>query len=294
MLEGVPSARARCLFSKMPILRLYMCHSSRKTSHRDEIGMKKSEEKRIPELAEFDQSVSLYQLIPAGTGKGLSLLKKIVDYILTAKPIRIPSVLITGGHGIRTHASAFLRALGLEDTREMDGFLLQPCSSLIDYFRNPSANTTGYIITGAHQLDAQVQVKMSDILNRRKFNMFNFIKEAKETYGVEGVLVLTAPLISMVPESIRRAIDYHVAIEQYTHQQQILAVLQRLKYCALGYESEQVLEEITLRGNGNIRQMVQLIQICITLISTDGRTEIELRDVKKAADLLPPTILSKS
>jgi hypothetical protein len=40
--------------------------------------------------------------------------------------------------------------------------------------------------------------------------------------------------------------------------------------------------------------MVQLIQICITLISTDGRTEIELKDVKKAADLLPPTIQSKS
>jgi hypothetical protein len=254
----------------------------------------KKETTKIPDLAEFDQSVSLYQLIPAGTGKGLSLLKKIVDYILTAKPIRIPSVLITGGHGIRTHASAFLRALGLEDTREMDGFLLQPCSSLIDYFRNPSANTTGYIITGAHQLDAQVQVKMIDILSRRTFSLFNFVKEGKDHYCVEGTLVLTAPSVLVVSESIRRSIDYHVAIEPYTHQQKLLQVLQRLKYCALGYESEQVLEEITLRGNGNIRQMVQLIQICITLISTDGRTEIELKDVKKAADLLPPTIQSKS
>jgi hypothetical protein len=256
--------------------------------------MKKSEEKRIPDLAEFDQSVSLYQLIPAGTGKGLSLLKKIVDYILTAKPIRIPSVLITGGHGIRTHASAFLRALGLEDTREMDGFLLQPCSSLIDYFRNPSANTTGYIITGAHQLDAQVQVKMSDILNRRKFNMFNFIKEAKETYGVEGVLVLTAPSIFVVPESIRRNADYHVAIEPYTHQQKILIVLQRLKYCGLEYATEEVLVEVVLRGNGNLREMIQLMQVCITLLRTEGRTILEMQDVKKAADLLPPTIQSKS
>jgi hypothetical protein len=232
-------------------------------------------------------------MIPDGSGKGLMLLKRIVDYIINTRPSRCPSILITGQQGVRTHAHAFLRALGLEDTREVDGFLLQPCSALIDYFRNPSANT-GYIITGAHQMDPQVQVKMIDILNRRKFNMFNFIKESKETYCVEGTLILTAPSVFMVSESIRRWIDYHVAIEPYTHQQQIIAVLQRLKYCALGYESEQVLEEITLRGNGNIRQMVQLIQICITLISTDGRTEIELKDVKKAADLLSPTIQSKS
>jgi hypothetical protein len=255
--------------------------------------MKKSEEKRIPELAEFDQSVSLYQLIPAGAGKGLSLLKRIVDYILTAKPIRIPSVLITGGQGIRTHASAFLRALGLEDTREMDGFLLQPCSSLIDYFRNPSANT-GYIITGAHQLDPQVQVKMIDVLSRRKFSLYNFVKEGKDHYAVEGVLVLTAPSVLMVSESIRRSIDYHVNIEPYTHQQKVLIGLQRIKYCGIGYQSEEVLEEIVMRANGDLRQMVQLLQIAITLISTDGRTEIELKDVKKAADLLPPTIQSKS
>jgi hypothetical protein len=256
--------------------------------------MKKTNDKKTIELREFDDTVSLWQMIPAGSGKGLMLLKKIVDYILTAKPTRIPSVMITGGQGIRTHASAFLRALGLEDTREIDGFLLQPCSALIDYFRNPSANTTGYIVTGAHQLDPQVQVKMSDILNRRKFNMFNFIKESKETYGVEGTLVLTAPSIFVVSESIRRAIDYHVHIEPYTHQQKVLIGLQRIKYCGIGYQSEEVLEEIVMRANGDLRQMVQLLQIGITLISTDGRMEIELKDVHKAADLLPPTIQSKS
>lgn len=254
----------------------------------------KKETTKIADLAEFDQSVSLYQLIPAGTGKGLSLLKKIVDYILTAKPARIPSVLITGGQGIRTHAHAFLRALGLEDTREMDGFLMQPCSCLIEFFRAPSANTTGYIITGTHQLDAQVQVKLSDILNRRKFHMFNFIKESKETYGVEGTLILTAPSIFVVPDPIRRTADYHVAIEPYTHQQKVLIGLQRIKYCGIGYQSEEVLEEIVMRANGDLRQMVQLLQIGITLISTDGRMELDVKDIRKAADLLPPTIQSKS
>jgi hypothetical protein len=244
-------------------------------------------------LAEFDQSISLYQMIPTGNGKGLSLLKKIVDYIHTSKPTRLPSILIVGGQGIRTHARAYLRALGLEDTREIDGSLLQACSSLVDYSRNSSPDT-GYIITGLHNLDKQVQPQMIEILSKRTFSLYNYVKESKETYCVQGLLVMTSRAINLIPPPMRQMFDYQVEIEPYTFQQKILAVLQRLRYCSLGYESEQVLEEITLRGDGVLRKMVQLIQICITLISTDGRTEIGLKDVKKAVDLLPPSIQSKS
>ena len=53
--------------------------------------MKKAEEKRIGDLAEFDQEVSLYQLIPAGSGRALRLLRYVVDYILNNHPDRIPS-----------------------------------------------------------------------------------------------------------------------------------------------------------------------------------------------------------
>jgi hypothetical protein len=56
--------------------------------------MKRAEEKRIISLCDFDHEVSLYQLIPAGTGKALSLLKRIVDYILTAKPVRIDGMIV--------------------------------------------------------------------------------------------------------------------------------------------------------------------------------------------------------
>jgi hypothetical protein len=255
--------------------------------------MKKSEENHIVDLAEFDQSISLYQMIPSGSGRGLSLLKKIVDYILTAKPERIPSVLIVGAQGIRTHARAYLRALGLEDTREIDGLLLQPCSALIDYFRNSSPDT-GYVIAGSYQLDQQVQVKMIDILTNRKFNMFNFVKESKETYCVNGALVLTTRSINLSPPPMRQVYDYIVEIEPYTHDQKILLGLQRIKYCGIGYQNEQVLEEIVLRTTGNLRQMIQLLQIAITLISSEGRMELVIQDIRKAADLLPTSIQSKS
>lgn len=255
--------------------------------------MKKAEEKRIISLSEFDNDVSLYQLIPAGSGKGLKLLKMVVDYILTAKPKRIPSVLIIGGQGTKTHARAYLRALGLEDVREIDGSLLQPCSSLIDYFRNSSPDT-GYVIAGSYQLDQQVQVKMIDILTNRKFNMFNIVKESKEIYCVNGALVLTTRSINLSPPPMRQLYDYIVEIEPYTHDQKILLALQRIKYCAIGYQSEEVLEEIVMRANGNLKLMVQLLQIAITLISSEGKMKLGIQDIRKAADLLPPSIQSKS
>jgi len=255
--------------------------------------MKKSEENHIVDLAEFDQSISLFQLIPAGNGKGLSLLKKIVDYILTAKPGRIPSVLIIGAQGIRTHARALIRALGIEDVRETDGLLLQPCSALIDYFRNPSQDT-GYIIAGAHYLDKLVQPLFVDILTNQKFNMYNFVRESKETYCVQGLLVMTSRAITLIPPPMRQLFDYIVEIEPFSYDQKILLGLQRIKYCGIGYRSEEVLEEIVMRTNGNLRQMVHLLQIAITLISAEGRVELDIQDIRRAADLLPTSIQSKS
>ena len=145
-----------------------------------------------------------------------------------------------------------------------------------------------------HQLDRQIQAHMLDILSQRQFALFNYLTNEKELYPVNGVLVLTAPQITQVPESIRKTIDYHIEIEPYTYDQKILLGLQRIKYCRIGYQSEKVLEEIVLRANGNLRQMVQLLQIGITLISLEGRTILELKDIKKSADLSPPPIQSKS
>jgi hypothetical protein len=237
--------------------------------------------------------VSLYQLIPAGSGKALSLLRRIVDYILTNKPSRKPSILIAGNQGIRTHARALMRALGIEDAKEMEGILIQQCGSLIEYFRN-STSDSGYIIAGSHQLDPRIQVHVIDILNNRKFNLFNFVKESKEIHQVDGILVLTAPSVQSVPETIRRVTDYLVEIEPYNFQQKILVALQRLRYCGIGYQGEDVLKEIVLRADGNLRRMVQIMQVGITLISTEGRTELGVKDIRKGADMLPPPIQSKS
>jgi hypothetical protein len=255
--------------------------------------MKRAEEKRTISLADFDHEVSLYQLIPAGTGKALCLLKRIVDYILIAKPEKIPSLLITGEQGVSTYARCFLRALGLEFIKKVDGFFIQTCSGLPLIFGNHSRDA-GYILANVNQMDRAIQSHINDILTKRQFELYNYFSEEREVHHVEGVLVLTSNQAETIPDSMKKAIDYHIVLEPYSHEQRILLILQRFKYCGIQYESNSVLEAFVIFGNGNIHLMVQLLQICIAIISTEGRTTITLKDLKKAADLISPPIQSKS
>jgi hypothetical protein len=255
--------------------------------------MKKAEEKRIIDLADFDQTASLYQLIPAGTGKALCLLKKIVDYILTARPDRIPTLLITGEQAVSTYARCYLRALGLEYIKKVDGFFIQTCSSLPLIFENHSRDA-GYILANVNQVDRAIQSNINDILTKRQFELYNYLSKEREVYTVEGVLVLTSHQAEMIPDSMKKGIDYHIVLEPYNHEQRVLMILQRMKYCAIQYESENILQAIDIFGGGKLRLMVYLLQICITIVSTDGRTTITLKDLKKAADLLSTPNQSKS
>ena len=83
--------------------------------------MKKQEQKDIVSIDQFDEEISLYQLVPAGTGKYLSHLKTIVNSILhnpEQQPRKPLSLLVIGSQGTRTCCRAFLRALALDEINE--------------------------------------------------------------------------------------------------------------------------------------------------------------------------------
>ena len=112
--------------------------------------MKKQQQKQIMDLDIFDQSVSLWQLLPSGTGKGLKHLKTIIDSLHNSKvenSIRPLSLLISGSQGTRTHARSFLRALGLNHPLEMPSNLIQATANEVFTFFSPSRFCDSYIIS---------------------------------------------------------------------------------------------------------------------------------------------------
>ena len=100
--------------------------------------MKKQEHKHIVSIDQFDEEISLYQLIPAGAGKYLSHLKTVVNSILhnpeqhRRKPL---SLLVVGKSGAKTCGRAFLRALALDEINETPAQLLHSQNIIHEFFR---------------------------------------------------------------------------------------------------------------------------------------------------------------
>lgn len=246
--------------------------------------MKNIQKQNITELSEFNSSISLWQMIPSGTGKGIALLKAIVDSILNNNKSKIPSILITGREGKRTHARAFIRALGIDNIAEIDASLLQPGGDITQFFQ--AGQNSAHIITGAESLWVAVQSVIIEILRNGKFQLYNYMSQKQDTFEVPGPLLLTAGDADKVPRAITDAVDFVIEIEKYSPEQLELVVLQRLKYCGLEFECEQVLTDIVSGGNGSLGDVIEFLKICIVVMKADyGREMLMLSDVDKAGKI---------
>lgn len=245
--------------------------------------MEHTQNKQIVELSEFDSSISLWQMIPSGKGKALALLKTISNSVLNSTNKTVPSVLITGKEGKRTHASAFSRALASDKITEIDGSLLQVTVGMVHFF-DASFDET-HIITNAEQLVPQGKHSVAQILRERKFTLYNYVRKQHDIYAVPGIVILTATELSKVPEPIIDAIDFVVEIKKYSIEQLKLVVLQRLKYAGFDYECEEVLSEIVNGGKGQLKQVIRFLKLCVVVMGAEGRDELSMKDVKKALRL---------
>lgn len=245
--------------------------------------MKKTTQQECRELSEFDNTVSLWQLVPSGRGKGLAQLKTIVDFVHNIPNSKIPSILITGETGKRTHARAFLRALGVEYMSEIHGSLLQPNFGLMQNFSfMPGA---AHLIINIAGLIIPTQAAVVQILKEGRFGYYDHQKQCVGFYEVPGIVVMTAQEIDDVAEPIVDAVDFIVELEHYTQEQLELIVLQRIKYCGLGYEGEDVLREIVNCGGRKLWRIIRFLRLCIAIVTAEGRREIGLEDVGRAGRL---------
>lgn len=240
--------------------------------------------KRRCDLHEFDD-VSLWQLIPNGTGLSLNYLRKLADYILLQQPDRMPSVCLLGPEGKRTLARAFLNAIAMEDIREVDARVIQQYSGLRSFFEG-ALTGTGLIITNAQCLPPHTHNELFSIITERRYSQYNVSSRKTEWVPMNGLVILTASVSSNNLAPILNKIDHVLHLELYTQEQRKLIVLQRIRYCGgLDYENEKALEQIVHTGNTILRDVLRLLQACIVIVRAEERTNICLDDVNRAAKL---------
>ena len=179
------------------------------------------------------EDVSLFQMIPSGQGFGQAMLKIFVDSVHNGNG-NLTSLLITAKEGLTTHASAFLRALGIDNFNQIDASMLYNNHDLYIFFCAQSYQ--GHIITNLENVMATSQFHLCEILKKQKFQPYNYAEKKPDFYYVPGLVVMTAKDRKKVPESVLKSIDYVVELEDYTKEQLELIILQRLKYAHIDYE----------------------------------------------------------
>ncbi len=247
--------------------------------------MKKQEQRQIVDLDEFDSEISLFQLIPCGIGRRLKFLRHMVDSILnnshSRKGFKPISLLITGTQGKRTHGRCFLRALGIEQICEMPSSLVYPAPAIQDFFDEPTPSK-GYLISDVKSMHYLVQVNIYDIIKKGEYSLPNYMRHGNPTQPVPSHIVLTAKDKEDMPEAIADAVTHSFEMEDYTDLQLELAALQRLKYAGIDYDGEELLTNIVKIGERNLHSMVKLMETAITLMLSESRTTLNLKDVENA------------
>jgi hypothetical protein len=247
--------------------------------------MKKQKEKQVKSLDDFDETVSLHQLLPSGTGKGLKKLKTITDSILNSKveqSLKPLSLLICGKQGVRTHARSFLRSIGLETPLELPAPLFQSTFTEVFNFFNHDRFCDSYIISSFSLLFPSVLITPYQIITTGQLSYNDTVKKCSGIVAVYRPLIMTTHNKDKVPKYFQQKIDHIVELEDYTTQQQELIILQRLKYANLDYQEEKVLQLIVEYGMEHLDIMIRLLKSAITVMLADSRTILTVKDVEKA------------
>ena len=105
--------------------------------------MKQQKQHEAIDLEAFND-ISLWQMIPSGSGMGLSHLRTLVDSVHNGNAI-LSSLLLTGKTALHTCSCAFLRALGIDAYNLIDCSLLNNNHDLHSFFCLQSFQ--GYIVT---------------------------------------------------------------------------------------------------------------------------------------------------
>jgi hypothetical protein len=243
------------------------------------------------EIYEFDKYCHLWNIFGGGSGKGLDLLRKIVDSIhannYSNPGNKLPSILITG-QGKDLIAKATVNSLNIDDVRVCKARYFE--NGILSYqFFNDSLTNTAHIIEDVEQLKETYESVLWRYLEQRCCQYFKFGNRSCDVIlHCNGIIILTAKDIKSVSKNIVNSVDHIIELEPYTREQFLLIAHQYLKFCGIGYDGESVLQEIVGSVPQGIRVVIKNLKICIVMVRANLETCLTVEIVKKAKRIVVP------
>ena len=247
--------------------------------------MKKQQEKHS--LDEFEEYAHLWNIVPGGDGEGIVLLRKIVDSIHNNSfeiLHKTPSFLIVGATGKKLVARALVNSLALEDIRICPGKFFDNGIYSYQFFFDSIASVA-HIITDIEQIKGLPEATLWKYIASRECRYYN---HADRSYSnilyCNGWIVLTCRDTDKINDALLSAIDYKIEIEELNRDQVLAAVHQRLVFCNVEYDGEEVIEAIVDAGNG-IDQIMEFLKKCLMLMQAEMVDFLDMEIVRKVGRL---------
>ena len=249
----------------------------------------KTENNSIYEIDDFKFHSHLWNLIPSGQGKGIVLLRSIIDAIQANNYSRpgnkLPSILIIGEEGKKLTAIAIANSLQIEDIRECKAVYLDNGISSFQHFCESTTNTA-HILTDVNELKPNAESALWRYLSKRRCSYFNFLtKNIDNILFCNGLIIMTSKDIESVSIPIIKETDYIVELEPFTTEQLKIIVHQRLKFCGIRYEGEEVLQAIVGAEPVGLKQVMQFLKRCVIFMQAEYGDCLSLEMVEKVKRL---------
>ena len=259
--------------------------------------MKKQEQK---EITDFKYHCHLWNLVPGGDGKGIVLLRRVVDAIQSDNYSRPgnspPSFLITGATGKKLAAKALLNSLAIEDVRECHAKYFDNGIPSYQFFWD-SYTTTAHVITEKEQLRGKAESTLWKYLKNRECSYYNNMNRTyDQTVHCNGLIIMTAKKKDLIPNTILRATDHIIELQELNQNQLEAAIHQRLVFCGISYAGEEVLKAIVEAGNTQIDSIIKFLKICILMMKAEMLDCLDMQLINRAKWLnntpVPPPPIS--
>lgn len=255
--------------------------------------MKQDQKKEYVDLEDYDSSVSLWQMVPSGQGKGLNKLQLLVDAVHSgpighsSKPL---SVLIAG-EAKKTHSRAFLRALGATDIAELPAYLLTLRYGFSDFVASQQT-FDGLLLTGIEQTAVYYMRCLYQYLKEGRYLFKNLSKLDETPFPFDIIygncpIVLTTSDINVIPAFVKQTIDFVVTIEPYTEEQIKQILVQRIKYLGtIEYEGQAIIDKMVELGKGKLDKSISLLKDTLLAMHSEGKTTLTHHHLDRVIKLL--------
>jgi hypothetical protein len=232
----------------------------------------------------FIANLNLWNLIVGGSGKGLDLLRHIVDGVFhdnySCPGKRMPSIIITGdGHSLVSQA--LINSLQIMDIRECHSHYLDNGINSTCIFEDSHPDTV-HCITHIECLSRIGESVLWRYVRDGRCGYYNAItQQYDKVIHCNGMIVMTSPL-KTVSKYILNVVDHHIQMEPYSQSQMKRFIQRELEFCGVNFKGKAVLDELVSLVPLSVDVVMKILKTCMVIMKAELTDNLTVKIVRKA------------